>query len=449
VADDAVELLERQCAFLLAQNDLADFLVGVGPFLDVLAAEPRIAPHLDDLRNEALAIFNAQAAVEEQLLPELRALRDDFARLAPDLDDSQREPAHETSEPPSPLRIDVSLARFDEVAKGEPSPIGPDGSGGRGGELIRILQAKAQEVYRRAEETGQAEPEGMDDWSRRLGNADSAFGHARRATVLRSRTSAGLSLMRLGLVPEALNPRPIERPPGQEPGVYADQMFRWVVGGERPLFAAVHEPLDDSARSWVEDRVDEFRSDVARLREELRRRIGTTRSRLGLVQRFKHRCEWHDRERLEALASDDSVPGGPEDRLTAELARYLFDQGLAPLTKPMTGGLEPDLLDPQQPAVYVEAKQYSDSSNARRDLRQAVRQVYDTVGRLLGTPYAVTEAFCVVFRRGGPRYLLPDVLPGEGYRLHLVLVDIAPASESGRRQQRQPILLTVEELLGT
>jgi hypothetical protein len=66
------------------------------------------------------------------------------------------------------------------------------------------------------------------------------------------------------------------------------------------------------------------------------------------VNRFKHRAEWLDKERLLAVAEDDTLPGGPEDRLTAEFARYLFDQGLSPLTRPMTGGLQPDLLDPRQ-----------------------------------------------------------------------------------------------------
>ena len=90
--------------------------------------------------------------------------------------------------------------------------------------------------------------------------------------------------------------------------------------------------------------------------------------------------------------------------MTAEFARYLFDQGLSPLTKPLTGGLEPDLLDPEA-GFYVEAKQYKRS--ARQELVKSVGQVLDTVGRLQGGPYAVEEAFVVVFRRGGPRYLLP------------------------------------------
>lgn len=168
--------------------------------------------------------------------------------------------------------------------------------------------------------------------------------------------------------------------------------------------------------------------------------MGTTRSRLALVERFKARCEWHDRARLETVAENGA--GKAEDRLTAEFARYLFDQGLSPLTKPLTGGLEPDLLDPHA-SFYVEAKQYKRS--ARSELIRSVGQVLDTVGRLQGSAYAVTEAFVVVFRRGGPRYVLPPLLEAENYRVHLVLIDIAPPAESGARQQQKPAVLKAEE----
>jgi hypothetical protein len=164
---------------------------------------------------------------------------------------------------------------------------------------------------------------------------------------------------------------------------------------------------------------------------------------LALVNRFKLRCEWHDRERLLVVADDTRLPGGPEDRLTAELARYLFDAGLSPLTKPLAGGLQPDLLDPTA-SFYVEAKQYS-ASSARASIVKAVAQVIDTVGRLRGGPYAVDEAFCVIFRRDGPYYDLPQVLQTETYRLQLVLIDLAPASEAGRRQRDKPVQIPANE----
>ena len=210
------------------------------------------------------------------------------------------------------------------------------------------------------------------------------------------------------------------------------------------LFKLAWQQRLDAADTTVIDRhVAELRDAVERLREELRRRVGTTRSRLALVHRFKLRCEWHDRDRMLAVAEDGRLSGGPEDRLTAEFARYLFDAGLSPLTKPLAGGLQPDLLDPQA-SFYVEAKQYA-SSSARTDIIKAVAQVLDTVGRLRGGPYAVDEAFCIIFRRKGPYYDLPEVLQTETYRLHLVLVDLAPPTRAGRRQRDKPVQVPADE----
>jgi hypothetical protein len=64
-----------------------------------------------------------------------------------------------------------------------------------------------------------------------------------------------------------------------------------------------------------------------------------------------------------------------------------------------------------------------------------------------GDPYAVDEAFCVVFRRRGTYYDLPAVLQTETYRLHLVLVDLGPATEAGRRQRDKPVQISVDEFL--
>jgi hypothetical protein len=69
----------------------------------------------------------------------------------------------------------------------------------------------------------------------------------------------------------------------------------------------------------------------------------------------------------------------------------------------------------------------------------------DTVGRLRGSEYEVEEAFCVIFRRKGPYYDLPSELRTHRYRLHLVLVDLAPADETGRRQKDKPVVIEAAE----
>lgn len=214
-----------------------------------------------------------------------------------------------------------------------------------------------------------------------------------------------------------------------------------------PSLSAHGEQLDAAHTQFVADRVRDLRKDVQRLHDDLRRRIGTTASRLALVLRFKHRAEWYDRDRLRKLAEAKGA-GTIEDRLTGELVRFLFDQGLSPLTKPMVGSLQPDVLDPSlSPTFYVEAKQYAANGNPRQTLLRSVAQVHDTAGTMRGDPYGVHEAFVVVFRRGGPRYSLPEQLPGDGWTTHLVLVDITPVHESGSRARQQPVNLTVGDFL--
>jgi hypothetical protein len=188
--------------------------------------------------------------------------------------------------------------------------------------------------------------------------------------------------------------------------------------------------------------------EARKLHEELRRRIGLRRSLLALVHRFKNRCEWHDAERLREIAK--KAKRKKEDPPTAEFAKYLFDQGLDPLTRPRTADLEPDVLSfGPRSKLYVEAKQYRDEnrSKIRWRIKDAAKQVFDTVGRLRGTVFEPWEAVLLVFRRGGPRCVLPECFACEGITVFLILVDIAPAGESGSRQKEEPIVFTEEELL--
>jgi hypothetical protein len=52
-----------------------------------------------------------------------------------------------------------------------------------------------------------------------------------------------------------------------------------------------------------------------------------------------------------------------------------------------------------------------------------------------------------VFRLAGPRYLLPEFVQAEGYRVYFTLVDIAPTAISGRRQAHLPSPITAADLL--
>jgi hypothetical protein len=475
-----VELLDRQVDFLLRQTDSAAFLIQVEPFLRALRSEPRLAAYVDDVLEEVVRIVDDMEEVDTQLTSELLELRRELVELRPEADDSNPEAASESDSRAIKLQAGLTyrwtLAYFDEWASSEPEPFNADGKGGLARTLLEILQNKNTAYLHEAEAAAahenadhKANPEdvstdaqpptedehngpGRDPlgaWRRRLGNVQRRYDYAVRLLRLRTRTSAGLALLKLDAVANDLNPPArVLDDEGEDTLSAASDLMRWVSSESHSLFKlAWQERLDAADRGIIDKRVADLRDATERLREDLRRRIGTTRSRLALVNRFKLRCEWHDRERMLAVADDDRLPGGPEDRLTGEFARYLFDAGLSPLTKPLAGGLQPDLLDPLA-SFYVEAKQYARSS-ARGDIVKSVAQVLDTVGRLRGGPYAVDEAFCLVFRRGGPYYDLPQVLQTETYRLHLVMVDLASTTEAGRRQQDKPVQIPADEFFAT
>jgi hypothetical protein len=474
--DPLVELLDRQVDFLLRQPDSAAFLIQVEPFLSALRTEPRLAAYLDDVLEEVVQIVDDMEDVDRELTSELLDLRRELVELRPEADDSNVKPPSESDSPAVKLQASLSyrgtLAYFDEWAGSEPEPFNADGEGGLAKTLLGILRNKetaylheAEAAAARENAEGESNPEGvrtenrppaeagqnrlgrhsLEAWGRRLGNVQRRYDYAVRLLRLRTRTSAGLALLKLEAVPDQLNPPARVRDDEDEDGLRAaSDLMRWVSSESYSLFKLAWQGrLDAADLGIIDKRVAELRDAVERLQEELRRRIGTTRSRLALVNRFKLRCEWHDRERMLAVADDGGLPGGPEDRLTGEFARYLFDAGLSPLTKPLAGGLQPDLLDPLA-SFYVEAKQYA-ASSARADIVKSVAQVLDTVGRLRGGPYAVDEAFCVVFRRAGPYYDLPPVLQTETYRLHVVLLDLAPTTEAGRRQRDKPVQIPADE----
>jgi hypothetical protein len=435
--DPVLSLLDRQVDALADQQTMPEFLVFVEPFLRALEAEPRIAIHLDDLRDETLDRVRVLEKEDSELVPKFIQLRIRLARLSPDLDDSDAAPPSEGDDRDW---ID-SLAQFDAIAAAEPEPLNYKAEGARSQRLVEILRAKREGLPR--PHAGEIEA-----WVIDLHNLSEVWSHATRWLALSMRVSAGLALLRLESVPPSLNPKPAIRKIGEKRTDQLNAALQRQFSVNGIFFNAVHTDVrNDAQTDLAEKQVAEMRAGLTRLSVELHWRIGATRSRRALILRFKQRCEWHDATRLREVADTATGRGGIEDRLTGELARFLFDQGLNPLTKPLVGGLEPDLLDSSVlPAFYVEAKQYDGS--ARSTIRKAFAQILDTVGRLQTVAYSVHEAFCVVFRRGGPRYELPEAVQAEGYRVYFTLIDIAPPNESGARQKHRPIRITEEEMLG-
>jgi hypothetical protein len=420
--DNAVELLDRQADFLLRQEDSAAFLIQIDPFLTALRSNAQVSTYLDDAMVEVIDIIEAMEEADRQLTSELLTLRREVAELCPEADDSTREPPAESDSllerTQARLGFWGTLAYFDIWARTDPEPFNGDGEGGLANTLLGILRSKDN-----AFPPKDGAPDPLQPWRRRLANVQARYGYAVRLMRLRLRTSAGFALVKLEAVVDELNP----------PATDGDR------GADTALFKlAWQQSTDDAEVKVIDHRVRELRNAVEWLHEDLRRRIGSTRSWLALVHRYRQRCEWHDRERMLAVAEADRRAGQPDDRLTGELARYLFDAGLSPLTRLLTGARRTDTFD-LNASWYVEATQYG-AADTRADILDRVSRVRDSVGALRGTPDAVREALCVIVRRDGPAYDLPAVLDSETYRLHLVLINLAPEEPGRPVDQPVPIL---------
>jgi hypothetical protein len=104
--EPVVELLDRQVDYVLRQGSDEDFLIQVEPFLRALRSDPRLAAHLDDLREEVVDIVRVLEQVDAELVPELVELRRELVELRPATDDCDATAPTET-EPRTAMRARV------------------------------------------------------------------------------------------------------------------------------------------------------------------------------------------------------------------------------------------------------------------------------------------------------------------------------------------------------
>ncbi|WNG17930.1 hypothetical protein [Cystobacter fuscus] len=457
--EDLVELLERQWNFLLTQEGTA-FHRQLRRFVRLVQEEPRLAALINDMRREGDELVSQHLRHDQDLTQRLVALKKEFIKQVPEEDDSAMAfPASGWST----LAYEASLANFDTIANSSRSRsiwVDTATDNTKSQKLLGILTGKFNKLEYTESQSQQPATRTIEQLSRidelrhQLLYFQQQHQYAHRNFVDQKLTSPGLlfnGVLRL-LRDFNREPAPLPADKQERDAQVLAQVNEYLneglmTPGKHHLEEALYEDraLSKDEREAVEHSTRALKLHMTRVYKDLRLRIGTRQSLLGLVSRFQHRCQWHDRTRLYNLAK--GAKRRAEEVLTAELALWLFDQGLSPVSKPMMAGLQPDLTDPSfRFNLYVEAKQYN--VGAKQYLIDGFHQLWDTVSGLKGTPYEVKEAFYVVFRRGGPRYILPDQpLPGEGWTAHLRLIDIAPTEERGSQGAKKPIVISEGELM--
>lgn len=175
---------------------------------------------------------------------------------------------------------------------------------------------------------------------------------------------------------------------------------------------------------------------------EMRARLLLGWSRRALMQRFAARSARFSANFLRNLCQkhdDRTKQQKVEDRLTNFAARFIFNQGLNPLTNLDVGGVRPDIFDVfgTGPALYIESKQYGDRTPGLTDIHDWSAQVWNT-WHILSQSYSdrIHEGFLLVFRWGTGRQLaLPPVVQNGTLTLYPMLVDIAPSGARGSRAE--------------
>lgn len=440
---DVIELLDRQVAFLLKQKE-QEFFMQLPAFVESLHSDPRVEAVSSELCGDAAHQLERLSGRRFEVREALFNVRELFVGAFPGANDShvaQAQPGdsgwHE---------YDGSLAEFESYSREcetrWPSHRQVDLDSDPIDRMISLLDEKLKSVDRECEDP-RAKP-----IRQALGNASRKLTHVQRDYDLATMTSAAVAAARVLATSAALNPEPrVQTKPLELSQLWSHAMEEiFGVGGLVRQY--VYERGRRREPKSVAKIEASLRQDVERFHEDVRRRLGLRRSLRVIVDRYKMRAEWHDAVVLRELAA--AHKGQVELALTANFARYLHDQGLNPLTKIRTGGLEPDVLAPFADSrirwtFYAEAKQYCKPCVAY--LRAGIREIADHLNTLRGGSFEVREAFYVVFRLDGPLYHLPETLRLGDVTVHPILIDIGETQGRGSRAMFTPVALTEADLL--
>lgn len=430
----ALDILDRQLVYL-AELGGAEFLYAINSFLDALEHDPQLSAHIHDLCHEVDDLgreFQEREHDEGAPGKLLERIWDDLGRelAAPQLEELAKRNGQ--------FRHLLGYFEHPVVVPLDPSRVPADA--GRVGEMSQFVRdldvsggAAIVDKYRSSFDALTERQRGIF-----------------HEMLARTRTHPGAALLRLRCLAEmslgaadaeaASCPRdPLIAPAlVVRPGASWESLFKLLIDGDEELERLTGAPALVMA----------MRAAANRLGLELRGRLGTTRSRLAVIERFKSRCEWHDRDRLYKLAEEATEK--QESVLRDELALYLFDQGLNPITEAALGAhSRADIFEgAATSSFYLEAKQYSDGASLPAALRGAFRQALDTAANLAGSGYEAEEAFIVIYRRGGPRAILPtEPIEFDGLRWYFRLINIAPASEDASQNKHPPVPYDAGELL--
>ena len=186
------------------------------------------------------------------------------------------------------------------------------------------------------------------------------------------------------------------------------------------------------ARQFIFDHYVEFLYDF------IDEHIDDQRALLALLERYKHRSEWFERERLYELWKDDTKRG--ERELAKDLYAYLYDQGVEFTIEPYSVSGEADLVAAQteEEPLIADAKIFNpEKSKGRSYIADGFHQVY-TYTQDHNQPFGYLVIFNAVEDK--LNFALSDVAQSTPYVTHngktifFLEVDIYPYEKSASQR---------------
>ncbi|MCE9574614.1 MAG: hypothetical protein K8W52_15810 [Deltaproteobacteria bacterium] len=437
--EDKIATLERTWNFV-AKHEGVEFMLEVPGFMDFLRSEPLYSDCLREFEREEAESIATVLEEERSVLRALKAiyerLRTGFPAALPGASDDPDDP--ETTE------------GIEEALSADPEALHPGTwpDGRRTGRLLLTIKPLVQDI---------------DALAAELAPVRDRYEFAARRRALDARVGVGAALVKISRWVEDVFPSAHKR---DSDGRLAEEAFLSVARAQRGARKAVvdhlrgESPKFDDTFGEGRAEFDEYKASAERVYIELRNRIGTTRSLISMIHRFRQRSEWYDAHELRQFvesarrngpgSESTATAGSPaEDLLTDRLARFLFDAGVHVVTRTVVGaGLKPDVVTLGH-HLYVEAKRIE--SNDKSYLRRGTNQIWGTVRDLIGEPYAVREICYLIFQTDGPTYTFPEMVkePNSGLRMFPIVVDLRPMGQRGSRSKTKTVAITEADLLPT
>lgn len=209
----------------------------------------------------------------------------------------------------------------------------------------------------------------------------------------------------------------------------------------------------DSHSSHSNDMLSYFKSlFLEPLYEYLDEQIDDQMVILALLKRYKHKCEWFQRDYLFNLWEGNTEKG--EKLLASHLYEYLHDQGLDFIIEPSSASGEIDLIADQKSddPLLADAKIFNpDKSKGKSYIANGFKQVY-TYTQDYNEPFG----YLVIYKTSGRdlKFNLSKQMQSTPFLLHnnktifLITIDIFPHKTSAsKRGILEPVEITEKDLI--